>query len=89
VLGKDKLAVTGDLSIHGVTRPVTLAVTINRVGEHTESKEPMAGFEATTTIKRSEFGVDRMLRGVADEVQLRINVETRVPKPEAAPAAKG
>lgn len=90
VLGKDRLSVTGDMSIHGVTRPVTLAVTINRLGEHSDSKAPMAGFEATGTIKRSEFGVDRMMPGVADEVQLRINTETRVRKAEAAaPAAKG
>ncbi|MEO8160019.1 MAG: YceI family protein [Arenimonas sp.] len=89
VLGSDRLAVTGDLSIHGVTRPVTLAVTVNRVGEHSISKAPMAGFEATATIRRSEFGVAFMLAGVADEVELRINIETSVQATEPAPAAKG
>lgn len=84
VLGKDRLAVAGDLTIHGVTRPVTLAVTINSTAEHRSRKTPMAGFDATTTIKRSEFGVARMAPGVADEVQLRITMEAAVPK-EATP----
>jgi polyisoprenoid-binding protein YceI len=92
VVDAKHLSVTGDLTIHGVTRPVQLAVTINRVGEHSMTKAPMAGFEATTTIKRSDFGVTYMAQGVADEVELRINIETSVPKPEPAPApaaAKG
>jgi polyisoprenoid-binding protein YceI len=82
------LDVTGDLTMHGVTRPVTFAVTVNKVGEHTVSKAQMAGFDAVATIKRSDFGVDRMAPAVSDEVQLRITTETQVPRPEAdAPAA--
>lgn len=80
------LDLAGELTIHGVTRPALFAVTINRLGEHSVRKTAMAGFEATATIKRSEFGVDRMLSGVPDEVQLRIAMETAVPKPEPAPA---
>ena len=80
----------GELTIHGVTRPAVFAVTVNRLGEHTMRKTPMAGFDATASIKRSEFGVDHMLAGVADEVQLRISFEAGVPKPEAAtPEKKG
>ena len=81
------LDVAGELSMHGVTRPVVLAVTINKVGEHSMSKAQMAGFDAVATIKRSEFGIGRMVPAVSDEVQIRISTEAQVPKPEvAAPA---
>jgi polyisoprenoid-binding protein YceI len=51
----------------------------------------MAGFDAVGTIKRSEFGVAKMLPAVPDEVQLRISMETSVPKEPAAavPEKKG
>ena len=84
VLGKDKLSVAGDMTIHGVTRPAVLDVTINRMGVHPMRKVPAVGFEATTTIKRSEFGVGGMLQAASDEVKLRIAMEASEPKPEAA-----
>ncbi len=81
VVDKDTLRVAGALTIHGVTRPVTLAVTINQVGVHPMRKTPAAGFDATATIKRSEFGVGGMVPAVADEVQLRISLEAQQAKP--------
>ena len=79
---------TGDLTIKGTTRPATFAVTVNHVGEHPRRKTPMAGFDATATIKRSEFGVDGMLGVTGDEVRLRVTMEASVPAAdEAAPAA--
>lgn len=92
--GDRKLRVTGDLTAHGVTRPVVLDVTINAVGPHPVWKTQMAGFDATTTLKRSEFGVDRYVPkdasspGVADAVQIRITTEAAVPK-DGAPAPAG
>jgi polyisoprenoid-binding protein YceI len=81
------LDVAGDLTMHGVTRPIVLAVTVNKVGEHSMSKAQMAGFDAVATIRRSEFGIGRMVPAVSDEVQIRISTESQVPKPEAtAPA---
>lgn len=84
VLGTDKLSVAGDMMLHGVTRPVVFAVTINRMGMHPMRKVPAVGFEATTTIKRSEFGVGGMLQAASDEVNIRIAMEASEPKPEAA-----
>ncbi|MDQ3205625.1 MAG: YceI family protein [Pseudomonadota bacterium] len=81
--GSDKLRVTGDLTLHGVTRPVVLDVTINKVGQQPMAKRPAAGFDATTTIKRSDFGVDKYAPNVSDEVQIRITTEAVVPKPAA------
>ncbi|MBW8366254.1 MAG: YceI family protein [Arenimonas sp.] len=68
--GEGKLAVAGDLTIHGVTRPVVLDVTINGVGEHPMRKLPAAGFDARTTIKRSDFGVGADVPAVGAAVQL-------------------
>jgi polyisoprenoid-binding protein YceI len=57
-------------------------------------KTETAGFDASATIKRSEFGIGKMVPMVSDEVQLHITMEAGVPKPEgaapaAAPAKKG
>ncbi|GGA87139.1 hypothetical protein GCM10011521_26970 [Arenimonas soli] len=77
VAGEGKLAVAGDLTIHGVTRPVVMDVTINKVGEHPMSKKPAAGFDASIDIKRSEFGVGGYAPAVSDEVRIEITVEAQ------------
>ena len=79
----------GELTIKGVTRPATFAVTVNHTGENPRRKTPMAGFDATATIKRSEFGVDNMLGVTGDEVQLRISMEASVPGADAPPPPAG
>jgi polyisoprenoid-binding protein YceI len=81
--GEGRWKVAGDLTLHGVTKPVVLDVKVNYVGPHPMNKAPVAGFDATTTIRRSEFGVDRMIPGVPDEVGIRITLEARGPKAEA------
>ncbi len=87
--GTNKLTVTGDLTVKGITKPVTLDVTVNGGGEHPMAKVPAAGFDATTTLKRSDFGVGAYAPNVSDEVQLRITTEgTLADAPAAdAPAA--
>ena len=67
--------IAGQLTLLGVTRPVTLDFTLNRVGRHTYSLQYVAGFSATTTIKRSEFGMRRLLPAVGDEIEIRLEVE--------------
>ena len=74
--GEGRLKVAGDLTIHGVTRPVVMDVTINKVGEHPMSKRPAAGFDARLDIKRSDFGVGAYAPGVSDEVRIEITVES-------------
>lgn len=78
--GEGKLTVLGDLTIKGITKPVTLAVTINKVGVQPMAQREAAGFDATTTIKRSDFGVGKYAPNVSDEVTLRITTEALVPK---------
>ncbi len=79
--GEGQLKVAGDLTIHGVTRPVVLDVTINKIGEHPMAKTPAAGFDARVTIKRSEFGVGNYAPAVSDDVTIEITVESRLAKP--------
>lgn len=73
--GTNKLTVTGDLAIKDQTKPVVLDVTLNGAGEHPMKKVPAAGFDATTTIKRSDFGVGQYAPNVSDEVKIRITTE--------------
>lgn len=78
--GEGKLAVAGDLTIHGVTRPVVMDVTVNKIGEHPMAKVPAAGFDARFAIKRSDFGLGAYVPVVGDEVSLYITVEARQAK---------
>ncbi|UPG93983.1 YceI family protein [Luteibacter aegosomatissinici] len=73
--GKGKLKVTGDLTVHGVTKPVTLDVTLNKVGPNPMMKVQAIGFDATATIKRSDFGVGAYVPNVSDEIKIRITTE--------------
>jgi polyisoprenoid-binding protein YceI len=79
--GKGKLKVSGDLTIKGITKPVVLDVTINKVGLQPLAKRDAAGFNATATIKRTDFGVGKYAPNVSDEVTLSITTEAIVPKP--------
>ena len=67
--------VTGDLTIHGVTKPATLDVTFNGVGSGMIPLTTRAGFSATTTIKRSDFGVSKYVPLISDDVTLNVEVE--------------
>jgi polyisoprenoid-binding protein YceI len=65
---------TGDLSLHGVTRPVTFNVTFIGVG-HGLFGGTITGFSAVTTIKRSDFGSTFLLNLVGDDTQIDIEAE--------------
>ena len=80
----DRLKVTGDLTLHGVTRPVMLDVVVTKVGDHPLRKAPAAGFDATATIKRSDFGITNYLPMAADEVRLHVVAEAVEAKAFAA-----
>jgi len=82
--GINQLKVTGDLTIKGITKPAVLEVSINGFGEHPMSKRPTAGFDAVTTIKRSDFDMGAYVPNVSDEIQLRITTEAPAPAEEAA-----
>lgn len=80
VVGDNRLKVTGNLTLLGVTKPVTLDVVLNKAGPHPYSKAPAAGFSATATIKRSDFGMTAYAGMLGDEVSIRIETEAQVAK---------
>jgi polyisoprenoid-binding protein YceI len=82
-LGGHKFNVTGDLTVHGVTKTVVLAATLNKVGPHPMTKAQSIGFDATASIKRSDFGVGAYVPKVSDEISIRITTEGSVPKTNA------
>ncbi len=73
----DKLvSVDGDLTLHGVTKPVQLTVTHFACGEHPFFKKPHCGADAEATIKRSEFGISKYSpTGASEEVKITIQIE--------------
>lgn len=66
--------ITGNLTLNGITKPVVLDTTFSGAGNNPFNKKPTVGFHATTTIKRSEFGVSYGVPVVSDEVKLDISV---------------
>ncbi|MEM7662734.1 MAG: YceI family protein [Pseudomonadota bacterium] len=66
---------TGDLTIKGVTKPVTLDVTLIGAGPHPLNQKETVGVEATGTVLRSEFGLGNFVPAVSDEVQILISGE--------------
>jgi polyisoprenoid-binding protein YceI len=68
-------AVAGDLTIKGITKPVTLQVKGFKCAQHPMMKVPACGANATAKIKRSDFGLSYGLPAVPDEIGLDIEVE--------------
>ena len=75
--GDQVVGAEGELTMLGVTKPVTLAVSNFRCGEEPFRKKPMCGADARTTIKRSDFGMTNGLQigNPADEISLLLPVE--------------
>jgi polyisoprenoid-binding protein YceI len=79
--GEDTYDVTGDLTIKGVTKPVTLKVTSLGFGPGMKPGTTLSGWEATTTIKKSDFGVSGpavMGKVLGDDVAVSIGVEAHM-----------
>ena len=66
----------GDLTVNGITKPVVLDAVLNKAGPHPfYENADAAGFNATTTLKRSDFGMDKYVPVVSDELKVDITVE--------------
>jgi len=72
---KGEGTLAGNLTLHGVTKPVTFQ--LQHVGA---GKDPWGGYRsgyvASTTLKRSDYGMNFMLDGLSDAVELTLNIET-------------
>ena len=71
--GPATASIRGNLTLHGVTRPVSLAATFNGAGVNSLNRHYTVGFDAVTTIRRSDFGVTKYVPVVGDETMLRIS----------------
>jgi polyisoprenoid-binding protein YceI len=82
--GDRVVAIDGELTMLGVTKPVSLAVSNFRCGPNPFSKKPMCGADATTTIKRSEWGMSTGLNigNPGDDIKLMLPVEARLDQPQ-------
>ncbi|WP_420332101.1 YceI family protein [Roseibium sp.] len=76
--GENQLDVTGDLTLRGITKPVTLTVDVLALGDHPMAKKPAAGFAVTTVLKRSDFGMDKFVPYVGDEITVTFHAETLI-----------
>jgi len=71
--GEAAAKVTGNLTLHGVTKPVTLDVKFNGAGTNMIDEKYTAGFEVSGKIKRSDFGIKTDLPLIGDDVDLIIS----------------
>lgn len=75
VTGENTALITGDLTLNGITKAVVLDAKLNQASNHPMVETPWAGFDATTTLLRSDFEVGAFAPFVSDEVQVMISVE--------------
>lgn len=75
--GKNKYKLTGDLTLHGITKPVTLHLLYRGTTENPMSKKKTAGFQLTGTIKRSHFNLGNNFPApmISDEVRIKADGE--------------
>lgn len=75
VTGEAKANITGDLTMNDITKSVVLDATLNQAGTHPQAQKDWAGFDATATLLRSDFGLGAFAPYVSDEVEVKISIE--------------
>jgi|TARA_B110000902_G_scaffold255476_1_gene320870 polyisoprenoid-binding protein YceI len=73
--GETTAMITGDLTMNDVTKSVVLDATLNKMGTHPQAQKDWAGFDATATLLRSDFGLGAFAPYVSDEVAVTISIE--------------
>lgn len=79
---KDKkhFKITGNLTVKGITKPVVLKAVLNKQGVHPMTKAEAVGFNATTSFKRSDFGIANYVPNVGDRITVNITTEAQAIK---------
>jgi polyisoprenoid-binding protein YceI len=73
--GKENTLIQGTLNVHGVSKLLTLKAKLNKKGINPINNKLTYGFSATTTLRRSDFGIITLLPGLGNDVKLNIEVE--------------
>jgi len=81
--GNTPVSLTGDLTVKGVTQPVTLEITHFKCMPHPMLKAPACGANATTKVKRSDFNMGKGVPFVSDEITLTLAIEAVMEQPDA------
>lgn len=76
--GKNTARVSGILTLHGVSKEVTLDVTLNKIGINPITNKQTVGFSATTELMRSDYGITILLPGISDDVKVNIEAEASI-----------
>jgi polyisoprenoid-binding protein YceI len=74
--GENAFDVTGDLTLHGVKKSITVKVEKTGSGKG-QKGEDLVGFETSFTVKRSDYGMTQMVGPIGDEVKLMISIEAK------------
>lgn len=75
VTGEGTANITGDLTMNATTKSVVLDAKLNKAGKHPQSQKDWAGFDATVTLLRSDFGLGLAAPFVSDEVEVKLSIE--------------
>ncbi len=73
--GDDTALITGDLTMNDVTKSVVLDARLNQKGDHPQAGKPWIGFDATTSVLRTDFNLGAFAPFVGDEVEVKISIE--------------
>lgn len=73
--GKDSAKVQGKLTVHGVTKPITLSIKLNKKDKNPITDKLTMGFSGSANLKRSDFGMTTLIPDLGDEVELNIQAE--------------
>jgi polyisoprenoid-binding protein YceI len=75
--GEHTGTITGNLTLHGTTKPVTLDVVFNKIGQNSFDRQNSAGLSARGTLKRFDFGMKTLLGPIGDEIDHIIEIEAK------------
>ena len=75
VTGESTGTITGTLTLNGVSREISLDTRMNQKNIHPRAGKPWMGFDASTTLNRSDFDLGAFTPFISDEVEVRISIE--------------
>lgn len=75
ITGEATALISGDLTLNGMTKSVVLDAKLNATGLHPLAQREWAGFDATTTLSRSDYGLGAFVPFIGDEVEVLISIE--------------